>query len=511
MARIRKRLGLGIVGAAILSLALTACGGGGGASSGGSADSQGGTIDTSTATGDVSYWLWDTNQLPAYQACADAFHAKNPNVNVKITQYGWDDYWGKLTNGFVAGTAPDVFTNHLSKYPEMVSQEQLVPLDDTLKKDGIDTSIYQAGSGRLVGRPRRQALRSAERLRHRRGLLQQEADRRAGVKEADLQNMTWNPTDGGTYEKTIAHLTVDQNGKRGDEAGFDKTKVKVYGLGLDGGSGGGNGQTQWSMYTGTLPWQFTDKNPWGTHYNYDNADFQKTMGWMASLIAKGYMPSIAAITGQSSTDLYAAGKYAMITNGDWVLGSMTGAKGVETGLAPTPVGPSGKRSSMYNGLADSIWVGSKNKPAAAKWVEFLGSADCQEHRCLEGRRLPGRQDLNREGHRRVQGQGRRRQHLHQPGQGQDNVPLPDHRPRLRNQRHHDPRNGWGVLRQNPTISTNRRQQPGQRTLRLTTPEHSSTTRRAGPTRVRRVAAFRKHAPETAAGRSATVEHRFQSL
>lgn len=30
-------------------------------------------------------------------------------------------------------------------------------------------------------------------------------------------------------------------------------------------------------------------------------------------------------------------------------------------------GPSGKRASMYNGLADSIWVGSDNKPAAAKW------------------------------------------------------------------------------------------------------------------------------------------------
>ena len=53
--------------------------------------------------------------------------SKNPNINVKITQYGWDDYWSKLTNGFVAGTAPDVFTDHLSKYPEFVSQEQLVP------------------------------------------------------------------------------------------------------------------------------------------------------------------------------------------------------------------------------------------------------------------------------------------------------------------------------------------------------------------------------------------------
>ena len=45
-----------------------------------------------------------------------------PNITVKITQYGWDDYWTKLTTGFVAGTAPDVFTDHLSKYPEFVTK-----------------------------------------------------------------------------------------------------------------------------------------------------------------------------------------------------------------------------------------------------------------------------------------------------------------------------------------------------------------------------------------------------
>ena len=125
------------MGAAALSLTLTACGGGGGAEAGGGG-SAGGTIDTSHASGDVSYWLWDANQLPAYQACADKFKQANPNINVKITQYGWDDYWGKLTNGFVAGDAPDVFTDHFAKYPEFVSQEQLVPLDETLTKDGFD-------------------------------------------------------------------------------------------------------------------------------------------------------------------------------------------------------------------------------------------------------------------------------------------------------------------------------------------------------------------------------------
>jgi multiple sugar transport system substrate-binding protein len=32
---------------------------------------------------------------------------------------------------------------------------------------------------------------------------------------------------------------------------------------------------------------------------------------------------------------------------------------------------------MYNGLADGIWVGSKHKPEARKWVRFMGSKACQ--------------------------------------------------------------------------------------------------------------------------------------
>jgi multiple sugar transport system substrate-binding protein len=330
------------------------------------------------ASGQVTYWLWDSNQLPVYQKVADAFTAANPGITVKLTQYSWDDYWTNVTNGFVAGTAPDVFTNHLSKYPEFVTQGQLVALDDQLKKDGFKTDIYQKGladlwvgqDGKRYGLPKDFDTVSI--------FYNKDLVKAAGVAEADLAKLTWNPTDGGSYEKTIAHLTLDNNGKRGDEAGFDKTKVKVYGLGLDGGSGGGNGQTQWSMYTGTTGWSVTDKNPWGTHYNYDKPEFQNTMAWMRSLIEKGYMPSIESVTGQSSADIFGAGKFAMITNGSWMINQMFGYKGINTGLAPVPTGPNGKRSSMYNGLADSVWVGSKNQPAAIKWVEYLGSAAAQD-------------------------------------------------------------------------------------------------------------------------------------
>lgn len=376
MALLRNKWLAALVGATALSLTLTACGGGGSSDEGGT--SEGGAIDTSAATGEIDYWLWDSAQQPAYQTCADNFKTANPDANVKVSAFGWDDYWSKLTNGFVAGDAPDVFTNHLSKYPEFVTQQQLVPLDDTLAKDGFNTDQYQPGLADLWKGPDGKRYGLPKDFDTIALYYNSALTRDAGYTADQLGQLAWNPTDGGTYEKAIAHLTVDSNGVRGDEPGFDKKKVKVYGLGLDGQSGAGVGQTQWSMYTGSAgSFTYTDKNPWGTHYNYDNPEFQQTIGWFFSLIEKGYMPSLAAITGQSSADLFGAGKYAMITNGSWMINTMYGYKGVDTALAPTPVGPSGKRASMYNGLADSIWVGSDNKAVAAKWVEYLGSPDCQ--------------------------------------------------------------------------------------------------------------------------------------
>lgn len=199
----------------------------------------------------------------------------------------------------------------------------------------------------------------------------------AGVTDAQMKSLTWNPTDGGTYEKVIARLTVDKFGKRGDEPGFDKNQVAVYGLGLAG-SGGPNGQTEWSLYTGTTGWTHTDKNPWGGRYNYDDPRFQETVKWWAGLVQKGYMPKLETTVGASVNDSFAAGKSAINTNGSWMLGTYTTYKGVDVGIAPTPVGPSGKRASMFNGLADSVWAGSKKQAAAIKWVEFLASSSCQD-------------------------------------------------------------------------------------------------------------------------------------
>ena len=158
----------------------------------------------------------------------------------------------------------------------------MLPLDEALKNDPIDLSIYNEGladlgvgeDGKRYGLPKDWDTVAL--------FYNTAMTEAAGISDEQMENLGWTLQDGGSYEKTIAHLTVDKNGKRGDEPGFDKNNVAVYGLGL-GAGGSGLGQTEWSFLSGTTGWTHTDKNPWGTKFNYDDPKFQETIKWWAGL------------------------------------------------------------------------------------------------------------------------------------------------------------------------------------------------------------------------------------
>jgi multiple sugar transport system substrate-binding protein len=59
----------------------------------------------------------------------------------------------------------------------------------------------------------------------------------AGIDPAIMKDWTWNAQDGGTFEETIAKLTLDANGKNGLDPAFDKTNVVQYGFVHQGGGG----------------------------------------------------------------------------------------------------------------------------------------------------------------------------------------------------------------------------------------------------------------------------------
>ena len=356
--RVRMRTVAALTGALALSL-VSGCAKGGGAGS---------------SANTVTYWLWDANQLPAYQACAKGFEKHNPGLHVKITQMGWDDYWTKLTASFIAGTQPDVFTDHIQKFGQFADLKVLEPLDDL----GIDDSAYQPGlaanwigqDGHRYGAPKDWDTVAL--------FYNEKAAKAAGLTAEELNNLSWNPKDGGTFEKALAHLTVDKNGKRGDEPGFDKNNVKTYGLASNGG-GDGDGQTQWSNFAASAGWTYTDKKRWGTKYQYDSKTFQSAIKWYFGLARKGYMAPFTAYNSQSSPGnaQVAAGKAAATFDGAWMISTYAGFKGMKIATALTPEGPTGKRATMMNGLADSVTKNAGNKAGAKKWVRYLSSDECQ--------------------------------------------------------------------------------------------------------------------------------------
>ncbi|MGV8912066.1 MAG: ABC transporter substrate-binding protein [Rhodoglobus sp.] len=329
--------------------------------------------DTPSDEVTLTYSMWDPNQLPAYQECATAFTDKT-GIAVEITQQGWDDYWKTITTGIVSGTAPDVITDHVAYYPELADNGQLLDIQPYVDKDNIDMGQYTGELAELwVKDGKRYGLpQDWDTI----ALVYNTADvKDAGIDAASLNELTWNPSDGGTFGEAIAHLTIDKSGVRGDESGFDRANVATYGWGLEAG-GGVVGQTQWSWSALSTGFQYLNDNPFGTEYQLDDPRLAETLTWWQDQIAAGYVvpPEEAGQLGLEPQLLQ--NKAAMISDGSWRINTWANATEQDFAFAKLPEGPEGRKT-IINGLAPSITAGTEHPDEAWELVKFIGSADCQ--------------------------------------------------------------------------------------------------------------------------------------
>lgn len=320
----------------------------------------------------IEYILWDSAQLPAYEEVAEAFMEQHPDITIEIEQMGWGDYWDDLTRRLAVGDAPDVWTNHVAFFLDFAERGQMMPLDDRIaESDVIDLDAFMPGldelfvyDGNTYGLPKDWDTIAV--------LYNREHLAEAGIDEAELQDMTWNPDDGGSFQELAARLTIDADGVRGDEAGFDPNNVDRYGYGVDW-DGATWGQTQFSHFPHSLGWTFHDEA--GTEFYYDDPRLASTFEWFLDMIDAGYkMPYEDSV---DVNELFVAGETSLTTDGSWMIGWYVDGMGDNLGFAPLPAGPEG-RNSMFNGLSDAIWSGTDHPEEAWKWVEFLASPEAQE-------------------------------------------------------------------------------------------------------------------------------------
>ncbi len=323
---------------------------------------------------EVRYMLWDSDQQPAYRQCAQRFEQQHPGVTIKFQQAGWAEYWTALSTGFIAGTAPDVFVNHLAKFPELMKNGQLLDLAPFLKREPVDPQTFAPGlfgiwarNGGQYGLPKDWDMVALA--------VNLDMAEKAGVTRDELWGMTWNPTDGGSFERIARRLTRDSTGHSAADAGFDRRRVRVYGFQTPG-PGGALGQTEWSHFAASTGFTLQDQ-PWAPRLHYDDPRLAQTIGYIAGLPAKGVSARFELTRSLGSAAMFIAGKAAMVPEGSWMVANFARNARFRHAWVPLPVGPSGQRASMMNGLGDSIWSGSKVKEQAWAWVRFMATPECQ--------------------------------------------------------------------------------------------------------------------------------------
>ena len=360
-----KRIGPAVVAVAAAVLAAVA-----GCSSGGSGSGGSGSGPVT-----INWWTWDPNQAVAYEQCIPGFEKANPGIKVNVSQYNVSDYFTKLTAGFVAGDAPDAFMNSVTFFQSYVSQNQLMPLDKYISQDHVNMAQYSIGTsawkytdGKQYALPMDWAT---DVLYYNKSMLT-----KAGYTAADVDNLTWNPQNGGTLWKMIEHLTVDKNGVRGDQPGFNPKNVAVYGMVNMENTGDPFGQNNWGMLLADDNINIPNKSNWATEFNYTNPQVEQSVQLIRALSNDGYSPQFNQFTAADTAQI-GSGHAAMDLGGTWSVDTFLSLPGTKVGVAPLPTGTDGTRRLMSNSNGNNMWAGTKNPEQTWKWMSYQESQACQ--------------------------------------------------------------------------------------------------------------------------------------
>jgi len=95
---------------------------------------------------EITFWsLFTGGDGEFFDAMVKAFNASQSEIVMKTDTVKYDNYYTKLTAALAAKTAPDVVVIHQHELINYVPNGVLTPLDDYLKKAGVDLSTFEAG------------------------------------------------------------------------------------------------------------------------------------------------------------------------------------------------------------------------------------------------------------------------------------------------------------------------------------------------------------------------------
>ena len=177
-------------------------------------------------------------------------------------------------------------------------------------------------------------------------------------------------------------LTLDANGKKPGEAGFDPTRIQQYGFAPS--TTGVGAKDVWALSNGG---EIIDKNG---KVQYEAPEIIEAYQWLADLGAKQFVAPSPEYK-QANPIGFANGNVAMAQDGVWNLGRTNDAK-VNWGAAPTPVSKVAASHGQYSGLA--MTKGSTAKDATWQFMNWTSlGKDGQTYLYKVGLLQPTRKEL----------------------------------------------------------------------------------------------------------------------
>lgn len=310
--------------------------------------SGGGTSDR--PEGEITYAVWDANQVPALERNIADFTKLHPEITVKLDVTPWAQYWTKLQTQAEGGELPDVFWMNGPNSELYASNGLIEPLDELVSSGAIDPANYPdlvtnsyTHDGTLYGVPKDYTTVA---MFYNKAIFNQ-----AGV---ELPTAEWTWQDFRQAATKISDALADE-GVYGSVMAYSGQSAYYNTIFQAGGS------------------VISDD---GTSSGYGSPEAIEGLQFLADLVADGGMPSPPQLADTPAAKWYASGKAAMFWSGTWsIVEIQQSAVGADTDLIDLPRGK--ERATSVLGLANVVAADSKNKAAANLFLTYLGGEQAQ--------------------------------------------------------------------------------------------------------------------------------------
>jgi multiple sugar transport system substrate-binding protein len=307
---------------------------------------------------EISYALWDKEQAEVFKEIAADFEKENPNIKIKLEVTPWAQYWTKLETAITGQNAPDVFWLNIPKSTDYIDSGVIEPLNDydidstEFPKQYLDT---YSRDGKLYGIPKDYDTNG---LWYNKKIFDE-----AGVAYPD-DTWTWD-----TWLEVAKKLTNEEKG--------------IYGMATPVTWQGGYYETIYQ--NGGEP--FKDN---GTRSGFDEPATIEGVEFWYEFTKEGSAVPIETMASSPQSELLQSGKLAMAVDGSYMTPVFfKEAYGLENiDVAPLPKGK--QRATTSNALANVMSATSKNKEAAAKWINYLASEEVNTKIAESGVVIPAR-------------------------------------------------------------------------------------------------------------------------